>query len=110
MLSVFGPPSRRELLAIGGLGPFGFTMAVFFRLKAVADPAPRRDGFGRASSVILLYLQGAPSHIDLFDPKPDAPPEIRGEFKPIATRTPGMFLGEVLPRIAQQSDKFALVR
>jgi hypothetical protein len=110
MFSVFGLPSRRQLLAVGGLGLFGFTLGDFFRLKAAAAPQPRRDGFGRAESVILLYLQGAPSHIDLWDPKPDAPAEIRGEFKPIPTRTPGMFLGEVLPKLAAQSDKFALVR
>jgi hypothetical protein len=60
--------------------------------------------------VILLYLQGSPSHIDLWDPKPDAPDGVRGEFKPIATRTPGMFLGEVLPQLAKQTDRFALIR
>jgi hypothetical protein len=75
-----------------------------------AEVGPRRNGFGRARSVILLYLQGSPSHIDLWDPKPDAPAEIRGEFKPIATRVPGMMLGEVLPMLAHQADKFALVR
>src|SRR5262249_59740986 len=67
-------------------------------------------GFGRGRSVILLYLQGAPSHIALWDPKPDAPPSIRGEFRPIATSVPGVFLGEVLPRLARHADKFALVR
>ena len=89
MLSIFGSPSRRELLAAGGLGLFGFTLGDFLRLKASAAPRPRRDGFGAAESVILLYMQGAPSHIDLWDPKPNAPAEIRGEFKPIPTRTRG---------------------
>jgi hypothetical protein len=60
--------------------------------------------------VILLYLQGSPSHIDLWDPKPAAPAEIRGEFKPIATTAPGLLLGEVLPLLAQQAHRFALVR
>ncbi len=60
--------------------------------------------------MILLYLQGAPSHIDLWDPKPDAPSSIRGEFRAIATSAPGIFLGEVLPRLAIHADKFALVR
>jgi hypothetical protein len=67
-------------------------------------------GFGKAEGVILLYLQGAPSHIDLWDPKPGAPAEIRGEFKPIRTRVPGMSLSEVLPRLAVQADRFALIR
>jgi Protein of unknown function (DUF1501) len=110
MLAIFGSPSRRELLTVGGLGLLGLGLGDFLRLRATAAPQPRRDGFGRAEAVILLYLQGAPSHIDLWDPKPDAPAEIRGEFKPIPTRTPGMFLGEVLPRLAGLSDKFALVR
>jgi hypothetical protein len=81
---------------------------------ALTDSPGRRlrdaRGFGRARSVILLYLQGAPSHIDLWDPKPDAPSSIRGEFRPIATGVPGIFLSETLPRLAQQGDKFALVR
>ena len=68
------------------------------------------QGHGRARSVILLYLQGAPSHIDLWDPKPDAPSSIRGEFQPIATSAPGLFLSETLPRLARHADKFALIR
>jgi hypothetical protein len=62
------------------------------------------------TSVILVFLTGAPSHLDMFDPKPDAPPEIRGEFKPIATKIPGVMIGEHLPRLASQADKYALVR
>jgi hypothetical protein len=110
MLSISTTPSRRELLTIGGLGLFGLGLGDWLRLKATAAPPRRRDGFGAADAVILLYMQGSPSHIDLYDPKPDAPAEIRGEFKPIRTKTPGLFLGEVLPRLAQVSDKFALVR
>jgi hypothetical protein len=118
MISILGKlgrlcdsPSRRELLTIGGLGLFGMTLPELLCRRAVArEPARARDGFGRARSVILLYLQGSPSHIDLWDPKPDAPTDIRGEFKPIATNVPGVMLGEVLPMLAQQADKFALVR
>jgi hypothetical protein len=65
---------------------------------------------GHAQAVIFLYLQGSPSHIDLWDPKPEAFAEIRGEFRPIATRIPGIILSETLPLLAQQADKFALVR
>lgn len=118
MLSILGnsgrlcdTPSRRELLSIGGLSLLGFGLADLLRWEARAAPAaaPTR-GFGAAESVIFVYLQGAPSHIDLWDPKPQAPAEIRGEFSPIPTRAPDMFLGEVLPRLAMQADRFSLVR
>src|SRR4051794_8931376 len=109
--------SRRELLQIGTLGLFGLGLPRLLQATAQdrGGAVSRRDprgarGFGRARSVILLYLQGAPSHIDLWDPKPDAPASIRGEFRPIATRVPGLILSETLPRLAAQADKFALVR
>lgn len=102
-------PSRRELLTVGGLSLLGLSLPDCLR-RAAARPAVQRGGFGAADSVVLVYLQGSPSHIDLWDPKPKAPAEIRGEFKPIATRAPGLFLGEVLPRLAAQADKFSLVR
>ena len=111
--------SRREWLQVGGLGLFGLGLPRLLAGRALAQEdaasGPGRrprggSGFGRARSVILLYLQGAPSHIDLWDPKPDAPSSIRGEFRPIATTAPGVFLGEVLPRLARHADKFALVR
>lgn len=104
-------PSRRELLSVGGLSLLGFGLADLFRLQMHAAPTQSRPpGFGGADSVIFVYLQGAPSHIDLWDPKPQAPAEIRGEFSPIPTRAPGMFLGEVLPRLALQADRFSLIR
>jgi Protein of unknown function (DUF1501) len=104
-------PSRRELLTVGSLALAGLSLPDLFRTQARAQTTGSRgNGFGRAQSVILLYLQGSPSHIDLWDPKPDALSEIRGEFQPIATRAPGMFLGEVLPLLAQHADKFALIR
>ncbi|WP_406694955.1 DUF1501 domain-containing protein [Singulisphaera sp. Ch08] len=126
MLSILDRPgrlcdgwSRRELLQIGTLGLFGLGLPQLLkgeeraRAKRGGEPGRVPDGsrgFGRAKSVILLYLQGAPSHIDLWDPKPDAPSSIRGEFRPIATSAPGVFLGEVLPRLARHADKFALIR
>lgn len=124
MLSILGPGgrlcdtvSRRELLSVGSLSLLGLSLPNFLRQTAVAAPgrgagrgAGGGQGFGRAESVILVYLQGSPSHIDLWDPKPGAPAEIRGEFKPIATKAPGTFIGEVLPKLADQADKFTLVR
>src|SRR5438874_1791152 len=101
MLSILGPrgrlcdgPSRRELLTVGSLSLVGLGLPELLHRQAQARTAGKSgNGFGRARSVILLYLQGSPSHIDLWDPKPDAPVEIRGEFKPIATRVPGILLG-----------------
>ncbi len=113
-----GECSRRALLQIGTLGLFGLSLPRFLSAQATAQEADaqsggsscERSGFGKARSVILIYLQGAPSHIDLWDPKPDAPSSIRGEFRPIATTAPGVFLGEVLPRLALQANRFALIR
>jgi len=101
-------PSRRELLTVGTLSLLGLSLPELLHRRARAASGGR--GFGKAKSVILLYLQGSPSHIDLWDPKPDAPVEYRGEFKAIRTRVPGLLLGEVLPKLARQADKFALIR
>ena len=118
MLSIVGPSgrlcdslSRRELLSVGGLPLLGLGLPAFLRTQAAAAEKPSSaPGFGAADSVIMVYLQGSPSHIDLWDPKPRAPAEIRGEFSPIATAAPGLMLGEVLPKLAQQADKFTLIR
>jgi hypothetical protein len=96
--------SRRTALQIGGCGLFGLTMP---RLLQAAEAAPR---IHRAKSVIFLYQFGGPSHLDTFDPKPAAPLEYRGPFAPIATRTPGVHFTEMLPRLAQRSHLFTLVR
>lgn len=103
--------SRRELLTVGSLSLVGLNLPDFLMRRSLAkDSGSRTDGFGRAESAIIVFLQGAPSHIDLWDPKPGAPAEIRGEFKPILTPVPGVFLGEVLPRLALQAEKFSLIR
>ena len=117
MFSVLGPPgrlcdsiSRRELITVGGLSLLGLGLPELLRGEARAAEKPGPAGFRAADSVILVYLQGAPSHIDLWDPKPNAPAEIRGEFVPIASAAPGVFLGEVLPQLARQADKFSIIR
>jgi hypothetical protein len=108
--------SRREFLRIGGAGLAGLSLANILKLQAqqsaAAGPAASqpRNGWGRAKSVIILYLQGGPSHIDIWDPKPDAPSNIRGDFKPIRTKVPGIQLSEVMPKLAQQMDKATLIR
>lgn len=104
--------SRREFLRIGGIGMAGITLADILRLQANAAPgdAAKKAGFGRAKSVIFVFLQGGPSHLDIWDPKPDAPSNIRGEFKTIKSKIPGVHLTEVMPKLAQQLDKATLIR
>ncbi len=106
--------SRREFLRVGGAGILGVSLADVLRLQASAASAPDsakgKSGWGRAKSVILVFLQGGPSHIDIWDPKPDAPSNVRGEFKPIKSIVPGISLSEVMPLLARQMDKATLIR
>ena len=118
MFSILGKPgrlcdtsSRRELLTVGSLSLVGLGLPHWHARKAQAQGRTNAaNGFGRAQGIILLYLQGSPSHIDLWDPKPNALAEIRGEFRPIASSVPGIRLSETLPLLARQAEKFALVR
>ena len=106
--------SRREFLRVGGAGMLGISLADILRLQAGAASTPEaakaKSGWGNAKSVILIFLQGGPSHIDIWDPKPDAPSNIRGEFKPIKSNVPGIWLSEVMPLLAKQMDKATLIR
>ena len=102
-------PTRRELLRVGGAGMLGLSLPQFLARQALANASPSGT-FGKAKSVILLYLQGGPSHLDICDPKPDAPSNIRGEFKPIKSNVDGIYLSEVMPLLAQQMDKCSLIR
>lgn len=97
--------TRRDALRASGLAGLGLFWADWLRAEAVT---PR--GRGRARSVIMIFNCGAPSHLDLFDPKPDAPQNVRGEFRPIATNVPGLRVSELLPRIARRADRLAVVR
>jgi hypothetical protein len=98
--------SRRELLRVGALGVGALTLPTLLQTGASAD-APRR---ARARSVILLFLNGGPSHLDMWDLKPDAPEEIRGTFRPIATRVPGVQISEHMPMTAAVMDKSVIIR
>src|SRR5437867_1979231 len=98
--------SRRSFLRAGGLALGGLALSDFLRLKAEGAVASE----GRGKSVIMICLGGGPSHVDTYDMKPDAPAEIRGEFRPIKTKVPGMELCEMLPRQAKITDKFSIVR
>lgn len=95
--------TRRHLLQVGTLGVFGVGLTDVLR----ASPRTEQP---RAKSVILLFMWGGPSHIDTWDPKPDAPAEVRGEFQPIATTVPGLQISEHFPRLAKLAHKYAVVR
>ncbi|HUG91924.1 MAG TPA: DUF1501 domain-containing protein [Planctomycetaceae bacterium] len=97
--------SRRSLLRVGGLGLAGVSLADL--LRAEAGGATRH---ATAKSVILLFQFGGPSQLETFDPKPDAPDGIRGEFKAVPTSVPGRLITEHLPQLAKLADKYALVR
>ena len=103
-------------MKIGSLGLFGLTLQDVLRLQDQAKAAPETNrfagstGFGSAKSVIVLFLQGGPSHIDIWDPKPDAPSNVRGEFKPIKSKVPGIQLSETMPMLADAVDKCTLIR
>ena len=95
--------NRRSFLKLGATASLALGAGSAAQLAAAAEGA-------RAKSVIVLWLWGAPSHLDMCDPKPASPLEYRGPFAPIATRTPGVQVSELLPRLAARSDRWALIR
>jgi hypothetical protein len=98
--------TRRRLLRMGGLGAFSLFWSNWQRLKA---GGPARNS-AKAKSVILIFNAGAPSHLDLWDMKPNAPETMRGIFKPIATSVPGLCISELMPHVARHAAKLAVVR
>jgi hypothetical protein len=112
MLSILGKNTRlcdgvtrREAIRVGALAFGGLTLADLLRLQAAAP-----EKVARGKSVIMIWLRGGASHIDSYDMKPDAPAEIRGEFKPISTNVPGIQICEHLPQSAKMADKFTILR
>jgi uncharacterized protein (DUF1501 family) len=101
--------SRRELLKVGALGLGGLTLPGLLRLQQTASASAAAHA-ARARSVILLFLSGGPSHLDMWDLKPDAPEEIRGTFRPVATTVPGIHISEHMPRMAALADRYAILR
>jgi uncharacterized protein (DUF1501 family) len=97
--------SRRSFLSVGAVGLTGLTLPNVLRAEKASSPRK-----ATAKSVILLFQFGGASHLDTFDPKPDAPAEIRGEFKAVRTRTPGLLVTEHLPKLAGRSHRYAVVR
>lgn len=111
MLTIFGRGqqycdgiNRRSFLQIGALGAGGLTLADLLRAEAQA-------GIGSSNKAIInIHLGGGPSHQDMWDLKPEAPVEFRGEFSPIATTSPGMDICELFPKLATMGDRFSVIR
>ena len=115
MLQVNGSPhrfggrlSRRAMLRIGAIAPLGLGLPSL--LSAMERQSSGVAKFGKARRCLMLYMWGGPSHIDLFDMKPNAPAEIRGEFSPISTRVPGIQICEHLPQLARQTHRIGFIR
>jgi hypothetical protein len=106
--------TRREALRVGGLAFTGLTWPSWLQARAATQPRPAgrppRGGFGKARSCILVYSYGGPSHLDVWDLKPEAPREVRGDFRPIASGVPGLRITEHLPRLARLAGHYAVVR
>lgn len=117
MLNIAGPGSRfcdglsrRACLQIGGLALGGLALPDILRAEAASGAKNSANRAGTAKGIIMVLLPGGPTHLDTFDLKPDAPPEIRGEFQPIATNVPGIDICELMPRLAGMADKLTLIR
>lgn len=104
--------TRRELLQVGYSGLLGISLPSVLapRAQSAGGRQPEGGNTRKPKSVLLIFLTGAPSHLDTFDMKPEAPPEVRGEFQSIAANVPGLRICEHLPRLAARADRYALVR
>ncbi|QDV70274.1 hypothetical protein Poly24_39940 [Rosistilla carotiformis] len=105
-------PTRRDVLRVGGSGMLGLSLGSMLNLQAQASESPvgGGPGWGKAKSIILVYLQGGPSHIDLWDPKEHVPDNVKSVFNPISTKIPGIQFTENLPGLAQLNDRFTMIR
>ena len=104
--------SRRDVLRVGASGALGLSLPSLLNLQSVNASVPRLDrpGWGKAKSIIMVYLQGGPSHIDLWDPKENVPDKVKSVFQSISTKIPGVHFTENLPRLAQLNDRYTLIR
>ena len=104
--------TRRDILRVGGASMMGLTLNNVFRAQAAStgSAAAGRAGWGKAKHVLMIYLQGGPSHLDLWDPKENVPDKVRSAFKSIPTKLPGVNFTEILPQLAKVNDKFTMIR
>ena len=106
-------PTRRDLLRIGGSGMLGMGLGSLLKLQdaqAKEGDAKGGRGWNKAKSIVLIYLQGGPSHLDLWDPKENVPDNVKSVFKNIDTKLPGVKYTELLPQLAKINDKYTLIR
>src|SRR5438270_999881 len=99
---------RRSMLRAGMLGAAGLALPSLLRRESRAEAQGRPTK--KASSVIILWMRGGPSQHETWDPKPDAPAEVRGAFGAIRSAVPGVFLGEHLPGLARRADRYTILR
>src|SRR4051794_7375931 len=97
--------SRRELLQVGGLGALGLSLPHALHAESSRGAKPRPE-----TSCIFIYLEGGPSQLETFDPKPNAPNDVRGPYGAIATKVPGLHVCELLPAMSQRMEQCALIR
>ncbi|HZL90350.1 MAG TPA: DUF1501 domain-containing protein [Pirellulaceae bacterium] len=104
--------TRRDILRVGGSAMLGMTLGGMMQAQAKANNAQISGGpgWGKAKSVIMIYLQGGPSHLDLWDPKDNVPDNVRSVYKTVPSKVPGMELTEILPKFGQVTDKLTLIR
>src|SRR2546423_13669112 len=100
--------ARRDFIQLGLGAVMGLGFSDLLRCRAAAAEAAGKPG--RQVNCILIWLDGGPTHYESFDPKPDAPKEIRGEFKPISTSIPGVQFSEIIPKLAKAANKLTIVR
>ncbi|WP_442510109.1 DUF1501 domain-containing protein [Novipirellula sp. SH528] len=105
-------PSRRTFLRVGGCGMLGLSLPSLLKMQSAAASEKHvgGPGWGKAKSIILLYLQGGPSQLDLWDPKENLPDNAKSVFKPISTKIPGVKFTENLPQLSQVNDRFTMIR
>jgi hypothetical protein len=101
--------TRRDILRVGGSAVTGMALGSLLQLQA-AQGKELKGSFGKAKSVIMVYLQGGPSHLDLWDPKENVPDNVRSVFKTAPSKVPGMEVTELLPKLAQVTDKLTMIR
>jgi hypothetical protein len=105
--------TRRELVRVGGSAALGLSLSGILQAEEARSKGEKvagGPGFGKAKSIILVYLQGGPSHLDLWDPKTDVPDNVKSVFKPIDTKLSGVQFTELLPNLAGVNDKFTMIR
>jgi uncharacterized protein (DUF1501 family) len=102
--------TRRDILRVGGSGLLGLTLGGAFQAQAKSTGSTGGPGWGKAKSIIMVYFQGGPSHLDLWDPKVNVPDNVASPFRPIPTKIPGVQFTELLPQFANVVDKVTLIR